>query len=309
MQANDQRAFRDALGRFATGVTVVTALAADGRPIGLTANSFASVSLTPPLVLWSLDKRTPRFDDYRRCSHYAISVLAADQIDISQRFASPVEDKFAGLSWTRGLHGTPILANMHTIFQCANKLQYEGGDHLIFVGEVLEYEQRYAEPLLFVGGRYAAAVDHPDFALTPAPEPVHHASGRFIDDYLAYLIGRASFLINRQFDRQLKANRVEPAAWRVLASLADGGLATAELAELVLMRPESLAPLLRRMAEDGLLRVAGDTVEITEAGRSRVATLLDAAKSHEDQVLAEYSFEQRVELKRMLEILIERARS
>ena len=101
----DQREFRDALGRFATGVTVVTTLARDGRPIGLTVNSFSSLSLSPPLILWSLDRSTPWFDDYRRCGHYAVSVLAADQVELSRHFASPAEDKFSGLDWTPGVGG------------------------------------------------------------------------------------------------------------------------------------------------------------------------------------------------------------
>lgn len=158
----DQREFRDALGRFATGVTVVTALAADGRPIGLTVNSFSSLSLQPPLILWSLGRSTPWFDDYRRCSHYAISILAADQVDLSRHFASPAADKFSNLDWTPGVGGVPLLANMHAVFQCVNSTRHAGGDHMIFVGQVVAFEQHSAEPLLFVGGRYGVAAPHPN---------------------------------------------------------------------------------------------------------------------------------------------------
>lgn len=157
----DQRAYRDALGRFATGVTIVTTLAADGSPIGLTVNSFSSVSLEPPLVLWCLDQRTLGFEHYRDCRYYAISVLAADQIGLSQRFATPRLDKFDGLRWRPGVGGVPLLENIHATFQCASRHRYEGGDHLILVGEVLRFRQRAAEPLLYVGGRYAVAVEHP----------------------------------------------------------------------------------------------------------------------------------------------------
>lgn len=155
MQAFDSRSFRNALGRFATGVTIVTAEAADGTPLGMTMNSFASVSLDPPLVLWSLDRRSPRFDDWVACSHYAISILSAEQVALSNHFATPAEDKFTELDWQPGLGGAPLLADMHTTFQCANQARHDGGDHLIFVGRVMTFEARTEQPLLFVGGEYA----------------------------------------------------------------------------------------------------------------------------------------------------------
>lgn len=161
MPALDQRAFRDALGCFATGVTVVCARAADGEPLGLTVNSFTSVSLEPPLVLWCLAESTQRFNDYRRCGHYAISVLSADQRNLSDRFASPLTDKFAGVDWRPGVGGAPLLAGALATFECVNAQRYPGGDHLIFVGEVRRFTSRAAQPLLYVGGRYAGVAEAP----------------------------------------------------------------------------------------------------------------------------------------------------
>lgn len=146
---------RQAFGSFATGVTVVTARDAAGHLVGLTANSFSAVSLEPPLVLWCISLTTPSFAAFRDCSHYAINVLAADQEEISNRFANPSPDKFAGLAHTPGLGGAPLLGGCIATFECANTHRYPGGDHLIMVGAVERYRVDLNAPLLFFGSRYA----------------------------------------------------------------------------------------------------------------------------------------------------------
>ncbi|MGC4118612.1 MAG: flavin reductase family protein [Myxococcales bacterium] len=151
----DLRAFRSALSGFATGVTVVTALGHDGLPVGLTVSSFNSVSLEPPLVLWSLSANSPNLAVLAAATHFAVNVLAADQEDVSHRFASRLEDKFDGVVWQSGLGGAPVLAGTCASFECANVARYPGGDHLIFIGQVERFAQddRRA-PLIFQGGRY-----------------------------------------------------------------------------------------------------------------------------------------------------------
>jgi flavin reductase (DIM6/NTAB) family NADH-FMN oxidoreductase RutF len=147
--------FRAALGMFATGVTIVTAVDAGGVPIGLTANSFNSVSLAPPLVLWSLSQRAGTMPSFRRGSHYAINILAADQHALAERFASKTLDRFAGVPFHLGASGAPILDGSAAVFECYNRSRYEEGDHIIFVGEVERCERRDgAQPLIFHGGRY-----------------------------------------------------------------------------------------------------------------------------------------------------------
>ncbi|MFH7041775.1 flavin reductase family protein [Paucibacter sp. JuS9] len=147
--------FRAALGMFATGVTIITARAADGSLVGLTANSFNSVSLSPPLVLWSLAKQAGSMPVFSRGSHYAINILAADQKDLAQRFATRDIDRFAGLKFRDGAGGAPVLDGVAAWFECANRSQYEEGDHVIFVGEVEHCGRREgAQPLIFHGGRY-----------------------------------------------------------------------------------------------------------------------------------------------------------
>jgi flavin reductase (DIM6/NTAB) family NADH-FMN oxidoreductase RutF len=147
--------FRAALGMFATGVTVVTARGADGAPIGLTANSFNSVSLAPPLVLWSLSRRAGTMPAFRAGSHYAINILGAGQHALAERFAGRADQRFASVAWHEGSAGAPILDGAVAVFECFNRSRYEEGDHVIFVGEVERCSHvDGAAPLLFHGGRY-----------------------------------------------------------------------------------------------------------------------------------------------------------
>ncbi|MEO5844213.1 MAG: flavin reductase family protein [Caldimonas sp.] len=147
--------FRDALATFATGVTIVTALTAEGGPIGLTANSFNSVSIDPPLVLWSLSRQAGSMPAFARGSHYAINILAADQRALAERFASKDVARFDGVAYRRGASGVPLLEGAAAAFECFNRSRYEEGDHVIFVGEVESCGRRAgASPLLFHGGRY-----------------------------------------------------------------------------------------------------------------------------------------------------------
>jgi flavin reductase (DIM6/NTAB) family NADH-FMN oxidoreductase RutF len=150
----DPRDFRNALGAFATGVTVITAAAPDGKPTGLTCNSFASVSLNPPLVLWSLVVYSPSMSVFQNASHFAVNVLSASQRHLATQFATRAEDKFAGVSWTPGLGNAPILAGTVAAFQCRSADRYYGGDHVIFLGAVEAYAYNKGEPLLFAHGGF-----------------------------------------------------------------------------------------------------------------------------------------------------------
>jgi flavin reductase (DIM6/NTAB) family NADH-FMN oxidoreductase RutF len=152
--AIDPRDFRNALGSYATGVTIVTAMAADGKPYGLTCNSFASVSLNPPLVLWSLGLYSQAMPIFENTSHFAVNVLGVSQQALAAKFAKASADKFAGVSWTRGLGNAPLLADSVAYFQCRAANRYYGGDHVIFLGAVEAYAYNRQEPLLFVRGGY-----------------------------------------------------------------------------------------------------------------------------------------------------------
>ena len=145
---------------FATGVTIVTARAANGDLVGLTANSFNSVSLAPPLVLWSLAQAASSMPAISTGTHYAINILAADQKDLALRFAAKGTDRWAGVAFTEGVSGAPLLQGAAAVFECFNRSRYEEGDHVIFVGEVERCTHRAgASPLLFHGGRFFT--EHP----------------------------------------------------------------------------------------------------------------------------------------------------
>jgi flavin reductase (DIM6/NTAB) family NADH-FMN oxidoreductase RutF len=150
----DPRDFRNALGAYATGVTIVTAATPDGKPYGLTCNSFASVSLNPPLVLWSLLIYSQGMSIFQNASHFAVNVLGVSQQALATKFANSSVDRFSGVAWTPGLGGAPILADSVASFQCRAVNRYYGGDHVIFLGAVEAYAYNRQEPLLFARGGY-----------------------------------------------------------------------------------------------------------------------------------------------------------
>lgn len=150
----DAGEFRKALGSFTTGVTVVTTRGTEDNDVGLTANSFNSVSLDPPMVLWSLGKSARSLPHFRSSEYFAVHILAQGQEALSTRFASRGIDKFQELELTRGPGNIPLLEDSAARFICRTAYQYEGGDHIIFVGEVVEFSHREKPPLLFHAGQY-----------------------------------------------------------------------------------------------------------------------------------------------------------
>jgi flavin reductase (DIM6/NTAB) family NADH-FMN oxidoreductase RutF len=154
----DPRDFRNALGTFATGVTIITAAGADDKPYGLTCNSFASVSLNPPLVLWSLVLYSSSLSVFQNAGHFAVNVLGASQQALANKFAKSSEDKFADVEWTPGVGNAPLLKDSVANFQCRAVNRYYGGDHVIFLGAVEAYAYNRDEPLLFARGGYGRFV-------------------------------------------------------------------------------------------------------------------------------------------------------
>jgi len=150
----DPRDFRNALGTYGTGVTIITATADDGRPYGITCNSFASVSLNPPLVLWSLGVYSSSLPVFQNASHFTVHVLGTSQQALANKFAKSSEDKFAGVAWAPGLGNAPVLAESVASFQCRSVNRYYGGDHVIFLGAVEAYAYNARESLLFARGTY-----------------------------------------------------------------------------------------------------------------------------------------------------------
>ena len=150
------REFRDAMGRFATGVTIVTGLAPDGSPVGVTVNSFSSVSLSPPLVLFSLDRGANSLEPFSGGRHFSVNVLREDQAALSQNFARQDDNKFDGIRWRPGNNGCPLFDGVLAVVECTTKATHDGGDHVIFVGHVDHVDLvEVGKPLLYYCGSYA----------------------------------------------------------------------------------------------------------------------------------------------------------
>ena len=150
----DTRHFRNAMGRFTTGVTIVTCLDVAGQPVGLTANSFSSLSLEPPLLLWSLRSASPSMASFEAAPRFAVNVLTESQVELSRRFASRSEDRFADLAWALGEHGAPVLSGCAAVFECELLSHQIAGDHRLFIGHVLACTESALPPLLFQSGHY-----------------------------------------------------------------------------------------------------------------------------------------------------------
>lgn len=147
-------ALRAALGRFATGVTIVACRDTQGRPAGLTVNSFSAVSLEPPLVLWCLRAISPALDAFLAATHFSVNVLAENQVDLARRFAQSRPNKFGAGQWSDGLHGAPLLAACPAVFECEQVSRQVVGDHVLFIGQVLRLTETAQTPLVFQAGHY-----------------------------------------------------------------------------------------------------------------------------------------------------------
>jgi flavin reductase (DIM6/NTAB) family NADH-FMN oxidoreductase RutF len=151
-RADDTRPLRNAFGRFTTGVTIVTTQTPVG-PLGITANSFSSVSLDPPLVMWSIGRHSSRFAAFAECQYFAVHVLAIEQHDLCRRFARSGCD-FSGLELTFNDEGAPLLPGALARFECETADRFTGGDHEMLLGRVLRMTAREGEPMVFSAGRY-----------------------------------------------------------------------------------------------------------------------------------------------------------
>ncbi len=147
-----ERVFRDALGKFATGVTIVTVRTNKG-PVGMTVNSFASVSLDPALILWSLEKKSGRYPAFANAEHFAVHVLDESQADLALEFARNA-NAFDNCAWHTNDRGVPMVEGVLSRFECKKIAVHEGGDHSIIIGEVMQFGFRHGEPLIFASGKF-----------------------------------------------------------------------------------------------------------------------------------------------------------
>lgn len=283
----DTRAFRTALGAFATGVTIVTTWDAAAGDIGLTANSFNSVSLDPPMVLWSLSRKALSLPLFLGNPCFAVHVLAADQAELSQRFARQGADKFAELPLQRGDGNVPLLEDCSARFMCRTAFTHDGGDHIIFVGAVTSFVTFHKPPLIFHAGRYALTVDHKRDAIAQdswSAEP----DSSFSRDFLIYLLGRAHFQMYGSLRGQLERHALSEQEWFVLSLLGvTDNRSIADLERLLWHTGNRVTyEGVARLASLGYLQLhgghdPGTRVTLTERGRDIVLQLVAAAKAVE----------------------------
>ena len=260
------RLFRTALGSFATGVTIITTRSPDGTDVGVTANSFNSVSLDPPMVLWSLAKTSTSYDAFMAADSFAVHILAMDQEALSGRFAKSNTDKFDGLTVERGQGGIPLLPGCAARFQCRAAYRHEGGDHIILVGEVEEFDHDGHAPLAFHGGRYGM------FIRNDAPSPLEDTAPRAL---LADLLASAEDGLARRIDGDVAAFGLAPHEFDLLRLLAAGPRRLEELEELAGPSGEiETVALVEDLAARGLISPpANGTVVIATAGEDAVAAV------------------------------------
>lgn len=224
--SNDLRMFRRCLGQFGTGVAVITARM-ESMNVGVTVNSLASVSLDPPLVLWSISRQSRSFEFFQRASAFVINILRADEIELSRHFSSSVEDKFAGIEHTIGELGIPVLDGAVAHIECKKEMSYEGGDHVILIGRAIKASRFAGEPLLFVQGRYVVAADHPEAPQSSSPEskeaPVSDDSNGLIP-----LLFETHHALSAKFDDHRRAEGLGVVPARILATLYDSAGLSAE---------------------------------------------------------------------------------
>ena len=292
MSKPDPKEFRNALGQFATGVTIVTTMDED-KPIGVTASSFNSVSLDPPLVLWSLAKTARSMPAYQTSGGFNVHVLASHQDDLSNQFARPSDNKFEGVDWQKCDNGFPLLPECAALFRCRTTFQYEGGDHIIFVGEVIDFNRADLPPLLFHSGRYADKKVKLEEEAIKDPG-VNLADGTFTENFLLYLISRAHFQTSnpvRDAARNIGLSETEYFCISILTM--NGEL----LEEEVISRLEHTghipdADIFDRLERKALILREDQKVSISEQGRNISVEFLSLAKSLDEQIKKHFTPEE-----------------
>ncbi|EPJ44070.1 MAG: putative nitrilotriacetate monooxygenase component B (NtaB) [Osedax symbiont Rs2] len=304
----DVKNFRRALGQFPTGVTVITTLDASGNPVGVTASSFNSVSIEPALVLWSIDKGANSLSAFENAKHFAVNVLGSNQVATSNNFASRGQDKFANANYRTNVHGIPLLDDCAAQFECSTWAVYEGGDHLILVGQVQQYShQSDTAPLVFSRGSYAVTAQHP--MMTQPSVCDDDNAEDFVSDYLLYLLRETYQRFSDKLYPELnQVCDVTPQEWRILARMANRSqIAMSSLSEMVMQPMQSLRQTTDWMAGKGLvLYPDNETLAVTDEGAKIAKQLQELALSQETQLLDNLDSEQALTIKTVLKQLIEK---
>lgn len=264
----DPRAFRRSLGQFATGVTVMTTTHGQ-EPVGMSVNSFAALSLDPPLVLWSIRKESRQLDAFRASGHYAVNILAEHQVELSNLFAKPDDKRFDKVRWTQGRLGAPLLAGVIGTLECKLDQLIDGGDHYVLVGRVEHYAIYPGKPLLFSQGRYGVTAElmsplSPEGSADKSP-----ASTPWLEEAtLLRKLHWASQLMSSKLDAVRALTGLSVAAFRIYGWLRLHGMSEAELSKRLYVGENEFQEAISGMQACGhLMRDAAGFLSLTPAGK------------------------------------------
>ncbi|MCG2629476.1 MULTISPECIES: flavin reductase [Bradyrhizobium] len=303
----DPAAFRRCLGQFGTGVTVVTAAHGD-ELVGMTANSFSSVSLDPPLVLWSAKRTSQSFPTFKVATHFAVNILSSDQIALSNHFGRSGGDKFGGVSWKRGIGGAPLLEGTLCSFECRKAAEYPGGDHLIMLGEVERFVRHDRGPLLFAQGRYCMAADFADPTDLSKATGQAHAGGP-MNEFMTALMYRAHGVLSAALDEGRHAEGLSVLQSRLMAAIETlPGRTLASLLPELFLGLNAAESTVNELVRMGLVEAdASGGLTLTAMGRDRNHALHARARAIEAKELSGISPGEIASCRHVLDKLVRRA--
>jgi 4-hydroxyphenylacetate 3-hydroxylase, reductase component len=288
----DSRVFRKGLGQFATGVSVVTTTRS-GEPVGMTINSFSAVSLNPPLVLWCIRQESRKAPAFLEASHFAVNVLSADQVEVSQAFATPEAVWHPATRWQKGRHGLPLLDGALAQFECATYEVYPGGDHKIILGRVERVSFRDGDPLLFVQGGYAVRQDLPARSVSAGScqgDPRSRAGVCGGETPFTQLLSAASHRLSANFDKHRAELGLTRAKGRILQRLYSGPLDFAELENSTFLSRETLEDSLNELVRHALVTRGDDgKYHLTGDGRRKREEAARRAAEFTEEILKEFN--------------------
>ena len=298
--------FRRALGNFATGVTVVTAQDNSGNKVGVTANSFNSVSLDPPLVLWSLAKNSASHTIFEHSKHFAVNILAADQIDLSNNFATPSEDKFANIEYTIGIGNSPILKETTAHFQCEKYKVIDGGDHWIMLGKVVAFEHAGRNPLLYVQGSYAGAIPFTGTHTPNAPVASEDTLAR-LNSNAFYLLNKVVQKIQENYLPKQTSIGLNTSEARLLLVLSDtNSISLDELKTLITIPTSDVESGVERLRQTGLITSSDHAMDLTQKGYDMADRLWSIANQQQRDIFGDFNQEEYGHFTRIMQSVLKK---
>lgn len=286
----DQKAFRRALGNFATGVTIITTRASDGTNIGVTASSFNSLSMDPPLVLWSCIKDSPSCVVFETATHFAVNILASDQMEMSNHFARQQDDKFNGVEWHEGIGGAPIFPNCAGRFQCEAYDKFDGGDHWIFVGRVLAFDDFGRSPLCFHQGSYSMVFSHPETFPSSGQSTLQDADEGRMSNHAFFLMLRAVRAYQERYRPKMTTLGLNLVESRILFVLNEfTGLNAKELVVHMHTPINEAHEALLSLNDRELVVASGEGYALTELGKAKADQIWALSAAHAKETFKSFS--------------------